>query len=889
MGDKLICLIQAGLPTFVLYLSNPFILLKNIVMKKIYAFSFMLFFSTLFIFAKDVDLSYATQVAKNFYLQNTHSNETEVSLHLIYSCKTNDHVGRTSDGKPVYYIFDADGNKGFVIVSGDDLVEPVLGYSTTGRFTIDNLAPATQKWMKNYEQQIVFVKENVTETTPAITAKWQNYYNNVQLQSGSRATNAVSPLCATTWNQNPFENEMCPLDNGQHAVTGCVATAMAQIMKFWNYPTQGVGNHSYNEPHFGSLSANFGNTTYNWGAMPNNLTSSNSAVALLMSHCGISVDMNYSTQGSYAWVVASNSPVCAQNSYKDYFGYDPATIQGLDRPNYSDQQWISMIKGELDANRPLQYAGAGGGGGHTWVCDGYDANDFFHMNWGWGGNSDGNFSLANLDPSSLGTGGGSGGFNSQQQIVIGIKPLGGGGGGGTINQGGMVLHAATTVSANPFVTGNSFSVNAEIANTGTASFSGYLAAGIFNSNGVFQSFVQELSGQSLQNGFYNTFTFTTGALQLIPGVYSIGIYYQNGSNQYSLVDAGAFYNPVTFTVTGAYSDIQMAGNTTVTPSTIVKGQPFNIATAIGNAGLSSATGWLDASLYDLDGNFVVDIKENQGTLAAQTSYNVQFSSTGLNVAPGTYYIAFFSTPDQNNYSLVYTTSYPNPVLVNIVEAALSPDVYENNNTEGAPAVLPVNFSGNNATVNTAGSNMHIGTDYDYYQINLPGGTNYAITASLLDKYNAGGGNYSNDAVFSYSVNGGGWSSVYDDVMPGPITVIGGGNVKFFLADYFQGSVGTYQFNMDIARGNNLGVNDISANKIHVFPNPAKEEVFVDAGDANGDYTLSLYNKLGEVVKDMNGSFSNSLVKVSLSALPAGIYQLQLKTDKGLATSKIVVQ
>lgn len=225
----------------------------------------------------------------------------------------------------------------------------------------------------------------------------------------------------------------------------------------------------------------------------------------------------------------------------------------------------------------------------------------------------------------------------------------------------------------------------------------------------------------------------------------------------------------------------------------------------------------------------------------------------------------------------------------MVDAALNPDVYEANNTENAPATLQVNFSGNTASVNTAGSNIHVGTDIDYYQIILPSGTNYQISASVYDKYNLGGGNYTNDEVFSYSVNGGAWSNAYDDVMPGTIDVVGGGTVKFGAASYFQGSTGTYQLNLQITRGAALDVADIATNKISVFPNPAKEEVFVDAGDAIDNYGLKIYNLLGEEVKEMNGNLDNHLLKVNISTLSAGIYNLQLKTAAGISSAKIMVR
>jgi hypothetical protein len=620
-----------------------------------------------------------------------------------------------------------------------------------------------------------------------------------------------------------------------------------------------------------------------------------------MLHCGVAVDMGYGvaqTGGSSAYVVASQSPVqaCAEYAYKTYFGYDPATLQGIVRQNYGDAQWTSMLKGELDAGRPIQYAGFGQGGGHTWVCDGYDQNDFFHQNWGWGGNSDGFFSLNNLDPAALGAGGGTGGFNSSQQAVIGIKPVnggGGGGGGGTINQDNIQLFAQSTVSANPVVYGSQFTINTDIANFGTSSFTGDFAAAIFNSDGVFIDYIQQYTNQTAAASTHYQVPFTINSLTLIPGVYVIGIYYKNGSNNYSLVAPGSYSNPVSITVTTSPIVIEMAAGSSITPQVIVKGQSLDVSTQIGNSGSTSITGWLSADLYDEDGNFKQVVEEVQGTLDGNTAYNVSFGCNAVNLDPGTYYLAYSVTTDQQNYSLVYTDDFqnkPNPFKVVVVDAPVSPDQYEANNTEGSAYNFNPNFNGNNAGVYTTGSNMHVGNDYDYYNVTLPGGTNYSIAARVHDSYSTGNGNtYTNDVQFSYKVNGGSWSTTYDDVMSSQIYVAGGGNVTFFVADYFQGSVGSYLLDLYITRGQNVGITETSTTEISVFPNPVHGTLFIDAGDAaKGNYTMKIFNTIGEQMSERNGIFGSELTKADVSDLAPGVYTLQLKTETGIANRKFIV-
>jgi len=191
--------------------------------------------------------------------------------------------------------------------------------------------------------------------------------------------------------------------------TGCVATAMAQVLKYWNYPSQGSGSHSYTHATYGLLSADFGSTTYNWTNMPNNVVSSNNSVATLMYHCGVSVEMDYSADGSGAY---SGDVVPA---LVNYFNYSP-NVEMKSLNSFSTANWIMMLKAELDAHRPVYYGGDNGTEGHAFVCDGYDTDSKFHFNWGWSGSANGYFAIGALNPSL------SYKFNSNNEAIIRIKP-----------------------------------------------------------------------------------------------------------------------------------------------------------------------------------------------------------------------------------------------------------------------------------------------------------------------------------------------------------------------------------------------------------------------------------------------------------------------------------
>ena len=252
--------------------------------------------------------------------------------------------------------------------------------------------------------------------------------------------------------------------------------------------------------------------------MPNAVSSTNTAVATLMYHCGVSVDMNYnvSSQGG-----SGAQTLDVVNALKTYFGYS-ASVAGKYRSNYSDSQWKNLLKGELDAGRPMQYAGTGSGGGHSFVCDGYDNNEFFHFNWGWGGSSDGYFSVNALNPGSLGTGGGTGGFNTNQRVIIGIKPPAGA---ETYN---LKLYEKVSTPPSSIPYGQSFSVSTNIWNDGSNKFSGDYCAAIFDTQSNFIDYVEIKTDQSLNAGniYKNGITFSNAGLSaMLPGTYTIGIYY----------------------------------------------------------------------------------------------------------------------------------------------------------------------------------------------------------------------------------------------------------------------------------------------------------------------------------------------------------------------------
>ena len=373
---------------------------NNYVSKAKVVFALLVLVLTLKVNANPVDVEKARRVAKTF-LNNNGARSTrlrDVSAEANFSN---------------VYVFTTETS--FVLVAADDCAQPVLGYSLTSRFDVENMPDNKASWIQQYSEDIHYGIEHQMRASSEILQEWND------LASGNpntgRATTVVAPLLSTQWSQNSPFNMLCP----SNSVTGCVATAMAQVMKYWNYPQHGIGSHSYVHSTYGELTADFQSTTYDWNNMTNTYSNSSPytqklAVATLMYHCGVSVNMNYSPSASGA------STTTVPNALITYFNYS-TDAHFVSRTGYSDSQWITMLKADLDLSRPIQYEGVGSGGGHSFVCDGYNSSNYFHFNWGWAGYCDEYYSINNLAPGPNGPGSGSTGvYNDYQGAVFGVHP-----------------------------------------------------------------------------------------------------------------------------------------------------------------------------------------------------------------------------------------------------------------------------------------------------------------------------------------------------------------------------------------------------------------------------------------------------------------------------------
>lgn len=299
---------------------------------------------------------------------------------------------RSTEVNPDLYIYNIGDNHGFVIVSGEDAVKTILGYSDEGAFQTENMPENLRNWLKFYQQEI-----------EAVRAASASGASSTAVSTVASGTTTVAPLLGDIkWNQTEPFDLLCPWDAGDnaHALAGCVAVAMSQIMKYHRWPTTGTGTHTYTDANYGIQTVDYSKSTYDWDNMLGTYGSSatsvqNNAVATLIYQCGVAVNMAYSTTGSSSTI--SN----AAEAFVSHFGYD-AEIQRYERPNYTSGEWNNIIKNELNNARPVYFSANSDAGGHAFVCDGYDSNDLFHINWGWGGSSNGFFELSSLSSNNPG-------------------------------------------------------------------------------------------------------------------------------------------------------------------------------------------------------------------------------------------------------------------------------------------------------------------------------------------------------------------------------------------------------------------------------------------------------------------------------------------------------
>lgn len=352
--------------------------------------------------ASPVDVSTAQQLGLKYVQGNATKKVT--NLDLVYT-------QATESGTNALYVFNFEG--GYLIMAADDVAQPILAYGEEGCFDANNIADGLAYYLRHYARQIDYAVTNNMTATPEIAEQWEQIRSNGIIKGERTTRGNVAPLISTNWNQDSPFNAYCPQGQGGpggRAYAGCVATAMSMVMKRWNWPDHGQGSHSYTPSGYAMQSVDFESTYYQWNNMPDNINNSNyQAVALLMYHCGVAVDMQYGPSGSGAH--SQDVPDAIAN----YFRYtDHATR--YERDLYSKYEWEEMLIANLQEGFPLYYSGADGNEGHAFVCCGYRESDRkFYFNWGWSGFNNNYFAIDALNTYS-------GSFNDYQSAIADMIP-----------------------------------------------------------------------------------------------------------------------------------------------------------------------------------------------------------------------------------------------------------------------------------------------------------------------------------------------------------------------------------------------------------------------------------------------------------------------------------
>lgn len=362
----------------------------------------------------------AQEIASQFFARHTLNTRGSMASANVTLAATSTQLQtvrpqtRQTADQPAYYIYNQ-GDRGFVIVSGDDRMASILGYSFENPFSEANLPDNMRFWLNQYvlqQQQLESTADTPSETT-ATSAAANNF------------APSVAPLLGDIrYDQGDPYNRLCPTVNGRRCVTGCVATAMANILSYYQYPTKGTGSHSYvSQTNQLSVSFDYANTTFDWNNILKQYVSGQyndtqaNAIAQLMLACGVACDMNYDPSAS------GSSVYTAVSGMKNYLGYNPYAYCARG-DHYSPTEWVNMIKTELNAQRPVYFTASDNSyTGHAFILDGYDEEGLMHVDWGWSGMSNGYYLVAELQPGASGTGGGDGsGYQFEQIMVVGLAP-----------------------------------------------------------------------------------------------------------------------------------------------------------------------------------------------------------------------------------------------------------------------------------------------------------------------------------------------------------------------------------------------------------------------------------------------------------------------------------
>lgn len=610
--------------------------------------SFLFLFIICHLSAESVDQIKARQVAQNFISSHTSSLlRNSMDLQLVYTAMEKDTITglRSFSGNTLFYIYNVANNNGFVIVSGDDNINPILGYSDKGYFKIERMPSNLDNWLSFYKQEIIYALKSDYSASNEIKQQWNSLLN------GTISTKAENVLFPTAlWDQTEPYNNLCPKDSGKISLAGCVATSMGIIMKYYQWPLQGKGSNSYKTyTKKTSISADF-NVSYNWnnmldvyannnGGSPNWNNLQAQAVSTLIYHAGVASYMDYGLKesGANQWN--------AVHAFINNFSYDKGMYLAY-RNLYTINEWNSLIRKELDEGRLVFYGGSAKNGvGHQFVIDGYDPENYFHVNWGWSGIGNGYYLLSSLAPIEQGTSliDDESGFTIEQDAVIGLQKA---------KRGSLVNHEFYFIEEDDFdIYGLSTDVDTIISNKPFNVYHSYVCDyGYRAFNGIWGFFIVDKNGnrKTSLNEFrfdldaddmmYNTKGFPLVITSKVEKGDKIRLFYSSD---------GQTWKPVRGTA-NTITELPIGEKVLTTNENTILQQNINVfptkATSVIYIQPPTGLSIQKVCLYDLTGHLVKDIKIN--SLEANLSIMID------DIAPGIYIVAV-QTPGQiSRYKII---------------------------------------------------------------------------------------------------------------------------------------------------------------------------------------------------------------------------------------------
>jgi len=804
-------------------------------------------------------VSHAEQLTPQQALErlNTHGRRVQASeMKLVYTASEGD-INQ-------FYIFNTGALDGFTIVSADDCITPLIGYADSGSFNPDNMPDNMRVWLEGYQRQIDTAISSGTSSSSQAAAQRP----------------AVAPLVKTQWNQDSPYNNDCPMDGNSRSVTGCVATSMAQVMKYHNWPPKGKGSTSYKWKNSAdkeiTLSMDFSSITFDWDNMSDTYNSSNTAaqnaaVAKLMAACGYGVNMNYSNIESGA-----PSPLIA-HALINYFDYDGNTRYTL-RDYCGIEEWENTIYAELAAKRPVIYDGStASGAGHSFVCDGYE-NGYFHFNWGWGGMSDGYFKLTLLSPDSQGIGGSNSGFNFGQGAVIGIQK-----------------NTGNTPENKPFnVTCDEFTIDdAMFKETGSRKFqkAEYITFGknFFNmtENTILMNFGLKLTNTATGKSHYKQCAYSDNELIELP--FGPG----NGVGSYP-VSATQFSTSGTWIITPACHDLTTdtwhdilvpISNPVLTATCTAKAVTISLSPAanLSATNVKQITPIYEKSSYKISATLNVTGTEYYGIITAKlynpgTNNAVASDTLGIvNILPGKQ-LDFEGIGDFKNFKTALTapTTYDIALADNMgktiserISVIVSPAVTKTSFTVTDITFPTATMSGNipqipcnkiSVTATVTCTKGYLSSPVTMYIFPRISGNVQSLTALSSEQvFLAAGSSQKITVTGAYSSPG-----------------------NYFLSFYIDKGVWSEQKSFDLTEAE-AGINNVTEAEISVSPNPATDIVTVTSPEEIS--LIEIYSLSGMRIAAVNPRHTEASIDVA--NYPAGHYAVRITTAHKTLTKRLI--